>query len=103
MPTSYSRGGSKLPDGVTLPEPAPGPVPQLAVSAEAAGPYRARLLRLPAFLTPDDGVPGAKDLVDGLALTGFFLERTALEPHGAPLPGARMRLSERLAGFAADR
>ena len=29
-------GGSKLPDGVTLPEPAPGPVPQLAVSAEAA-------------------------------------------------------------------
>jgi len=74
-----------------------------AVSAEAAGPYRARLLRLPAFLTPDDGVSAAKDLVDGLALTGFFLERTALEPHGVPLPGARMRLSERLAGLAADR
>ena len=29
-------GGSNLPDGLTLPEPAPGPVPQLAVSAEAA-------------------------------------------------------------------
>ena len=29
-------GGSNLPDGLTLPEPAPGLVPQLAVSAEAA-------------------------------------------------------------------
>ena len=29
-------GGSSLPEGMTLPEPAPGPVPQLAVSAEAA-------------------------------------------------------------------
>ena len=30
-------GGSQLPEGVSLPEPAPGPVPELAVSAEAAG------------------------------------------------------------------
>lgn len=29
-------GGSNLPEGVTLPEPAPGPVPQLEVSPEAA-------------------------------------------------------------------
>ena len=29
-------GGSRLPEGVSLPEPAPGPVPQLAVSADAA-------------------------------------------------------------------
>jgi ABC-type glycerol-3-phosphate transport system substrate-binding protein len=29
-------GGSQLPDGVSLPEPAPGPVPELAVSADAA-------------------------------------------------------------------
>jgi hypothetical protein len=28
-------GGSNLPDGVALPEPAAGPVPQLAVSPEA--------------------------------------------------------------------
>ena len=29
-------GGSSLPEGVTLPEPAAGPVPQLAVSPDAA-------------------------------------------------------------------
>ena len=29
-------GGSNLPAGMTLPAPAPGPVPQLAVSTEAA-------------------------------------------------------------------
>jgi len=29
-------GASRLPDGVVLPEPAPGPVPQLAVSPDAA-------------------------------------------------------------------
>jgi DNA repair protein RecO (recombination protein O) len=74
-----------------------------AVCTEAAGPYRERLLRLPPFLSPADGVPGAKDLVDGLALTAFFLERVALEPHGTPLPAARNRLSERLAALTADR
>jgi len=74
-----------------------------AVSASAAAPYRDRLLRLPTFLTPEDGPAGAKDLVDGLALTGFFLERVALEPHGAVLPAARVRLAERLAGNGASR
>jgi DNA repair protein RecO (recombination protein O) len=74
-----------------------------AVSAEAAAPYRERLLRLPPFLARDDGAPNAKDLVDGLALTAFFLERVALEPHDLPLPGARVRFAERLAAFAADR
>jgi len=68
-----------------------------AVSAAAAEPYRDRMLRLPRFLTPEDGPASTQDLVDGLALTAFFLERTALEPHGAALPGARVRLSERLA------
>ena len=29
-------GGSQLPEGVFLPEPEPGPVPQLAVRADAA-------------------------------------------------------------------
>lgn len=74
-----------------------------AVTAEAAAPYRERLLRLPRFLTPEDGAASPKDLVDGLALTAFFLERVALEPHGAPLPGARGRLTERLAAHGADR
>lgn len=68
-----------------------------AVSAEAAKPYVGRLLKLPKFLTASDSAPSAQDLVDGLALTAFFLERVALEPHGTPLPTARLRLSDRLA------
>lgn len=74
-----------------------------AVTAAAAAPYRERLLKLPGFLTPEDGRPVVQDLVDGLALTGFFLERVALEPHGLPLPPARVRLSERLAAAGGDR
>jgi DNA repair protein RecO (recombination protein O) len=69
-----------------------------AVSAQAAAPYRDRLLKLPRFLTPADGPVAANDLVDGLALTQFFLERVALE-HGASLPPARARFAERLAGL----
>ncbi len=68
-----------------------------AVSEAAAAPYREKLLRLPQFLAPEDGKAGVQDLVDGMALTGFFLERVALEPHGGVMPPARARLSERLA------
>jgi DNA repair protein RecO (recombination protein O) len=68
-----------------------------AVSAGAAEPYRDRLLKLPHFLTPEDGAVAGNDLVDGLVLTGFFLERVALE-HSATLPQARARFHERLAG-----
>lgn len=67
-----------------------------AVTAESAGPYRERLLRLPRFLTPEDGAASAQDFVDGVALSGFFLERDALQPHGAALPAARTRFCERL-------
>jgi DNA repair protein RecO (recombination protein O) len=74
-----------------------------AVTAAAAAPYKQRLLALPRFLTPDDGAASVQDLVDGLALTGFFLERVALEQHGTPLPAARGRLTERLAAQGPDR
>jgi DNA repair protein RecO (recombination protein O) len=74
-----------------------------AVSAGAAAPYRDKLLRLPKFLTPEDGPAAVQDLVDGLALTAFFLERVALEPHGGTMPAARTRLTERLAAAASAR
>jgi DNA repair protein RecO (recombination protein O) len=73
-----------------------------AVSAVAAEPYRDRLLKLPRFLTPEDGAADLNDVVDGLALTGFFLERVALE-HGASMPQARARFAERLAGLRPGR
>lgn len=77
-----------------------------AVSAEAAAPYRDRLLALPAFLAPGRGSALANDqareLADGLALTGFFLERRVLLPHNQHLPPDRARLADRLARSAAS-
>ena len=60
-----------------------------AVSREAGAPYAERMLRLPAFLSDDDVVPGSRDLADGFALTGFFLARHVLEPRGLALSDER--------------
>ena len=64
-----------------------------AVSASAAEPWRGRLLRLPGFLIGrGQTVPG--DVLDGLTLTGHFLERVAFAATHSPLPAARTRLVE---------
>ena len=68
-----------------------------AVSSGAAAPYRDKLFALPAFLLDHSAQANPKDLADGLTLTGFFLSRSVLEPHGIALPLARARLVERLA------
>ena len=64
-----------------------------AVSAEAGAPYREKMLRLPAFLRYEsEGTrPSPGDVLDGLALTGFFLERRVFAPHRKKLPAARTR------------
>ena len=68
-----------------------------AVSRDAGQPYCNRLLKLPAFLL-DDGAPaGEGDILAGFALTGHFLERDVLEPHGLAMPQARERLISLLA------
>jgi len=68
-----------------------------AVSAAAAGPWRARLLPLPAFLL-DQSAPAAPEAVlAGLRLTGHFLARAM--PREA-LPAARGRLLDRIAALA---
>lgn len=61
-----------------------------AVSASAAEPYLDKLLPLPGFLAGRGG-GGAGEVAAGLALTGYFLERSAL--HG-PLPPPRLRLAD---------
>ncbi len=63
-----------------------------AVSASAGEPYRDKLLTLPPFLLADTRPSGA-ELADGLALTGFFLERRVIEPHGRKMPAARTRFA----------
>ena len=64
-----------------------------AVSAEAGAPYREKMLRLPGFLRHEGGRarPSPGDVLDGLALTGFFLERRVFAPHRKQLPAARTR------------
>jgi len=78
-----------------------------AVSAEAGEPYRAKLLKLPRFLlTPViEEAPAPQDVLDGLALTGHFLEARVFAPHGREMPPARARfvdLLTRLARMARD-
>lgn len=70
-----------------------------AVSGDAAGAWRARLLRLPGFLVGANlAEPG--DWRDGLKLTGHFLERDAFGHTHRPLPPARHMLYDRVLGLA---
>ena len=66
-----------------------------AVSLSAGEPYRDKLLPLPRFLLEQtDGTPD--EVMQGLRLTGYFLDRHVLGPHGKKMPAARSRLVERL-------
>jgi len=56
-----------------------------AVSAEAGDPFQNRLFRLPAFLWAG-GAAEPGDVIEGLKLAGFFLERHVFEPRGMRLP-----------------
>jgi DNA repair protein RecO (recombination protein O) len=71
-----------------------------AVSQAAGAPYRDRLLALPAFLGARGGTPAPQDVLDGLALTGFFLDARAFAPHGRKLPAARSRFVDVWRQFA---
>ena len=72
-----------------------------AVTAEAAGIWTERLLRLPPFLTggPDRG---PADWRDGLRLTGHFLTRDLFGGRHRPLPMARQMLYDRVVALVAD-
>ena len=66
-----------------------------AVCAEAAGLWKERLLKLPAFLS-SAAPPDSAQLEAGLALTRHFLARDAFGLHHKKLPGARALLEERV-------
>ena len=69
-----------------------------AVSRDAGQPYCSKLLALPPFLTSNDvPPPSPRDVAEGLALTGYFLERHVFAPHGKTIPAARARLIDRIA------
>lgn len=72
-----------------------------AVSREGAGEWADRLLPLPVLLG-GVGDNHGNDLAQGLAITGHFLDtRLAEGLAGRPLPSARGRLIQRLAGAVA--
>jgi DNA repair protein RecO (recombination protein O) len=74
-----------------------------AVSQQAGAPYRDRLLVLPRLLggigSGDSGE--VADLLDGLRLTGSFLEQHVFAPRGQALPEARSRYIDRLSRLEA--
>ena len=74
-----------------------------AVSLSAGEPWRDRLLALPPFLAPGGGAADAGQVVDGLRLTGWFLERHVFASHNARTPDARERLVGYLRGLDAAR
>jgi DNA repair protein RecO (recombination protein O) len=73
-----------------------------AVSAGAAAPYLDKLLPLPGFLRDAESLGEPASWAAGLKLTGHFLERDAFGARHRPLPEARFRLVERIAGLIAD-
>lgn len=64
-----------------------------AVSEAAAGPYKEKLLPLPAFLR-GEGNLSATEIVTGLKLSGYFLEHRLYAHTTHALPEPRQRLLE---------
>src|SRR5688572_9200215 len=74
-----------------------------AVSASAGDEYKDRLLRLPGFLAKGrQGAATIADVVDGLTLTGHFLETRVLIPRGDAMPAARVRMKDLIVRRAAE-
>jgi DNA repair protein RecO (recombination protein O) len=69
-----------------------------AVAQAAAGEWRERLLPLPRFLL-GQGPSGPAEWLAGLRLTGHFLARDVFGVHHRPLPAARERLVDQVAGL----
>jgi DNA repair protein RecO (recombination protein O) len=62
-----------------------------AVAQAAGEPYRGKLLRLPGFLLEENEevLPAGRDVVDGLTMTGYFLQRHVFAETGGKMPRAR--------------
>lgn len=71
-----------------------------AVCGTAGTAYRDRLLPFPEVFRRTGPVSDA-DVVAGLAVTGYFLQRHVLDGLGRPMPDARQRLIDRLGRSAA--
>ncbi|MGE3477466.1 MAG: DNA repair protein RecO [Rhodospirillaceae bacterium] len=66
-----------------------------AVSRGAGAPYVDKLFALPPFLKSEQADVGDADIVQGLALTGYFFEAHVFGPHRRKMPASRVRFAER--------
>lgn len=73
-----------------------------AVSLHAAGPYKERLLEMPAFLKPGGGAYDPEEIYKGLRMTGHFLEHWVFSHHTKGVPEARLRFEARYEKSLAD-
>jgi len=81
-------------DGLTHVSPRTG----RAVRGSEAEDYVSRLLRLPGFLISSAAPVTPEDVVDGLKLTGYFLEARVFHAMNRAMPQERERLVKRLIG-----
>ncbi|WP_324808173.1 DNA repair protein RecO [Sphingomonas sp. LY29] len=72
-----------------------------AVGRVAAAPHAGKLLALPAFVR-GGGPAGWQDILQGLTLSGHFLERDLIAGRAAPIAASRDRLIDRLRGAAGN-
>ncbi len=70
-----------------------------AVSRSAGDPWKEKLLPLPAFLTQQTA-PSQDQVIDGFALTGYFLERQIWVARRSGAPDARARFVDYLRQLA---
>jgi len=73
-----------------------------AVSEESGEPYKGKLLKLPSFLRPQqdttykDKANNMTEIVDGLTLTGYFLEKSFFGLQSEKIPISRKRFEQAL-------
>jgi len=67
-----------------------------AVSEEGAAGWEERLLRLPNFFKKIDSTISKEDIIDGLKLTEYFLNKRVYSQQAKNLSSSRMRLVEHL-------
>jgi DNA repair protein RecO (recombination protein O) len=70
-----------------------------AVSTEMAGPYKDKLLPLPAFLKPERGNADPEEIYKGLKMTGHFFEHWVFAQHTRGIPDERLRFEDRFARY----
>lgn len=67
------------------------------VTETMAGEWKPRLFRLPILFLHREEIGNPQDWLDGLKLTGYFLQKNVFSLMNKPLPFARINLQEKIA------